>query len=268
MLPEEVGVGIFTTLLILLTVAGLTVYILNHKKLKESTFAKKFQYPIYKWMGIITLHIFRKPITRLSFTFISNLELKKYFAWLGGITLICMVLFFFQVLDSKLIYLTNSDFFYSTFERSDRIMHENYENTRRKDSGRILSAVLESDRITGSSMKVFIPVFSNEEDKMDALCGTYVDTENEEKKIRKEKERAFHLDCLNKYHAFYLNDSLVTADIIRYTHPNKGENGIQASLKTNILKEGLNVLRIEKMQDEQTVFRTMAIPFWFEKGPE
>ena len=215
-------------------------------------------------MTILFFHFFRKPIVRLSFTFLSNLNMKKYMGLSFGMAFICMLMLFARMPDSKMLFLGRTDFFHRQYFRLDRVQPEVYEDKMTAEDGRILTAVLESDRIKGKYMKVFVPVLNPEEIMVDIICGKYKRDEKMTQGEHWDASAQFWLDCYKKYHRFYLNDQLVDADIIKHNHPNKGEDGVLAYIKTENLNEGMNILKIEKLKKESEAFRTMRIPFWFE----
>ncbi len=266
-LPPGAGIVIISVFIFVVSVVSLMILLMNNKRFKGNKIVRKYQYPLYRTMTFVVFHIFRKLIVRLSFTFFSNLELKKYMKWTAGFTVVLMVVMFIQAIDSKLLYFTNKNNFHSIYDRSDRMRPENYLSSRTPAHGRILSAVLESDKISGEAMKVFVPVFSNEGIITDELCGEFSNSNNLEGDERRQAKRLFYSECLRKYHQFYLNDSLTQADISKYTHENRKEDGILAFIKTDALKEGLNVLKIEKIKNENSeIYRTMRIPFYFNKN--
>ena len=264
-LPENVIMVIVSVFILVILIMSFLIMFMNHKNVKERPFVKKYQYLLYTLMSKVTFHVFRKAIVRLSFTFFSNLDLKKYFLWIISFTLVLSIIVIVQVRDSKLLLLTSKDNFYRTYDRTDRMLPENYLNTRKPEHGRVLSAVLDSDVISGEVMKVFVPVFSNEDAKMEQFCGKFNNPDNLKGDEKRRANREFYSECLKKYHQFYLNDKLIEVDISKYTHENKNEEGMLAYIKTEGLQEGLNVLRIEKLKKQNEVYRTMNLPFYFQK---
>ncbi|MEO1263779.1 MAG: hypothetical protein AAFZ15_33535, partial [Bacteroidota bacterium] len=183
--------------------------------------------------------------------------------WLVGLTLIVMVMLITQASHSKLIFLANDQMFDNEYNRGDIAHPECYENSRNKEHGMILSAVLSSDKVSSERIEVFVPVFPNEASRLEELCGVAVYPDSLSNSEKRMINRTHKLKCLDQYHQFYLNDTLVPKNIIKYQHPNQDENGIKAFISTNGLENGKHILKVEKIKKEGEPHRTMQIPFFY-----
>ncbi|MEO1260601.1 MAG: hypothetical protein AAFZ15_17525, partial [Bacteroidota bacterium] len=77
-LPENYAFVTLVLFIVLITLASCTTLVMNSKMLREKTWVKKYHYRFYTVTTKIALNIFRKPIGRLSFTFMSNLKMKNF----------------------------------------------------------------------------------------------------------------------------------------------------------------------------------------------
>lgn len=78
------------------------------------------------------------------------------------------------------------------------------------------------------------------------------------------------LNCLSKFYAIYINDSLyANQQFLFYEHPNKGEKGLHTMIDTKGLLSGRQLLKIEKkklLQGDTLVDAPyVTFPFWLEK---
>ena len=242
----------------------------NNKKLREKEWVKKVHYPLSKWQGRALLHVFYRPVVRLGYMFVTNINLQQYV----GVTFF----FFIAVLGvtmsqllsgSSVIFLNKKDIMYDKYARTDRTYPDVYENLRTPEDGRILSATIESEQVTGEFLRVFVPVFKGEEAVIDRVCGSFEKDEKLSKEENRQKSRQFWVDCYTQYHRFFINDSLYQVDLVKHNHRNKNENGVLSYIPTSGFQEGKNVLRVEKVGGSPgQVYRTMNITFWFSRDEQ
>jgi len=253
---------IFGTLLLLLLASSL----MNVKTFKDRAWVKKYHYPVFSKVTRIFYHIFYYPLTYLGFLFSTNMSFKRHTTsiGLGMIPFMGIVMFF--LINSNVLMLTTSDRLLKHFDRADRAFPESFENYYEEKNTRILTAVIEHEEVYGNQMKVFVPILSNESTITDSLCGEWEREDlfdEEEKKARYQ----YYFDCYSRYHRFYVNDSLYQLEIVKYAHPNQGENGILTYVPTKYFRNGKNILKIEKIRNEKgEVYRSFQIPFWFAGG--
>lgn len=257
-------IGIFLFLIFLGVLSNL---FFNNKKLREKAWVKKWHYPLAMMLGKVVLHIFYRPTTYLGFTFMTNINLRQY---IGASSLFFVVVLAFsmqQLLSgSPVLYIINKEALFRQYKRSDRIHSEVYENLRHSDDGKILTAIIESDQVTGDFLKAFVPIFKSESEVIDSLCGAWANNADLTEDENRQSRYQFWSDCYSKYHQFYVNDSLYRVDIVKHTHRNQGENGVLGFIPTNNFKEGKNILRVEKVRsNKDKPYRIMNIPFWYAK---
>ena len=166
--------------------------------------------------------------------------------------------------NSKIIYFVMPGNLERIYARTDFTEKSAYENNLFEMNERILTTVIESERIEGNTMKVFVPIFENEEPIYEGLCGEYEADDELSRDENRPLKRAFYLNCYHEYHRFYVNDNLYQPELMKYEHPNKGEYGILTYLPTDNFKIGKNMLRVEKLKNKEgEVYRTMNVGFWY-----
>jgi len=234
----------------------------NHENVK----IQSLYYSSYTWFTKIFFHIFNRPITYLSFTFMSNAKVST--AIIGSFLLTFPVMFYtFSQLEKKGVdYLSNPNKFYDQIAASDRNFPHFYEDELKEYELPVWAPFIESRMIHSTVLEVFIPIKNNESDMIKKICGEY-----QKKKfiyddeMRKER-RAFNLACYRKYHKVYLNDSLYNVNLVNYNHPYRNSDGLLGHLPIDQLPPGENVLKIEKLSDDPTTpFRTATIPFYISR---
>ncbi|HFA49639.1 MAG TPA: hypothetical protein ENJ95_11565, partial [Bacteroidetes bacterium] len=77
-LPEGLSQSLGDLIAAFLLFFSALMLLLNSKILKETTFAKKYHYPVLMGFSKLMLHVFYKPVTRISYIFSSNFSMKKY----------------------------------------------------------------------------------------------------------------------------------------------------------------------------------------------
>ena len=233
----------------------------NHKRLRDKPLVKRWQYPIYKGVQTVFLHIFARPASYLAMVFQTNLSLKRYVGIVVVMMFVVMLFFSSRFFNFRFISFMRPELLYEHYDEEDRLIPDHYASMHKGDR-RLLSLELENDVVSGDFLRVFVPVFSRESAITDSLC-----VEFEEQSSSDDSEKPnYYTACYQKMHRFYVNDSLYqNQEIIRYQHPNQGEDGILIYLPTDQFKTGKNVLRVEKSNVEPgSVLRRMQALFWFE----
>lgn len=247
------------------------VMLTNIKSLRDRAWVKRWQYPIYKISSFITMHIFARPASQLAMTFQTNLSIKRYTGYVFGFMILVGVAFIIRYGGRTLIAFTRPEILYETYDRSDRLVPAHYATLRDPDQ-RLFSLELESDRITDDFLRVFVPVLEWESEARDSLCGVFTPSDDLSRQERRAAIRSFSTDCYQRRHSFYVNDSLYhSPDLVKYEHPNQGEDGILVYLPTAGFQVGKNVLRVEKNGGVPgSTMRTMQAVFWYEprSGPD
>ena len=257
----QIIVGLFLTFFFGVVFAN---FLFNSKSFRGKPIAKKYHYRISTLAGKIMLHVFYRPANYIGFTFLSNINLGQYIKASAFFFFSVLAVTMFQLISgSSILYVLHKDKLLERYERIDRTHPEVYEETRIPEDGYIVSAMIESERISGDYLKVFVPVLRGEKGTIENLCGEWSsdpqldDTENQKNRWQ------FWLDCYTKYHRFYVNDTLYDVEIVKHTHRNRGEFGILTYIPTQNFKKGKNLLKVEKVGAGGKVARTMNIPFWY-----
>jgi hypothetical protein len=261
-LPSKILTFLGIALLVILTSFSIVIYFLNLKRFHDN---EKIQYWYFKTgqaFNKINYNILYYPVTRITYLFVTNSSIKKFTFATFGLFFAISIIAFSQMINSNLPLMSTPTTLVEQFSRTDRMKTNHYESNL-DGSQKLLSAVIPSEKINDNLLKVFVPVFFNEGIMMDSLCGEWQKDEklNNDKNLL--KRRMHWLNCAHQYHQFYVNDNLYTSELMRFDHPNQGENGVLTYLPTEKFKLGKNILRIEKVKKDGSVYRTIRIPFWF-----
>lgn len=253
---------ILTGILIFVTASSVAQMILKSKWIQKNSSLAKWYYPLYHLSSRMLLHVFYRPITRLSFTFATNLKWSSYLLGLFLFVLIIMFSGTLKLAQSQALMLASPSLFEGKFSREDRLVPDHYEDQRSAQHGRILSVLIPGMLIKDPFLKVFVPVMGHESMTIDSVCGQWKHNDALSEAANKQERRKFTLECYGQYHRFYLNDSLYTPKIRFFDHPNEHEPGILTYLPLAHLPAGEHVLRVEKVSPQANgVSRKMIVPF-------
>ncbi len=261
-LPLKIQLILAGLLFLLLMSISFSFLIIHSKKYKNNVSVQEKGYKVYTVYSFIVFHVFRKPYFYLVNLIMSNINKKKFIGWMFASFIPVMVFSGYYLFDSKNIFLFDAPLFLSTYARSDKTFPEEYEEHLTAESGPIYSTLIESELIEGKMMKVFVPIFNNEEIIYSAYCGEYVDQEDLDGDENTKQVKQFDVDCYNKYHRVSVNEERVSTDFIKHNHPHRGTFGVLTYLPTDNFKKGKNFLKVEKLTVD-SVYRTMVVPFWF-----
>lgn len=267
-LPPSVIDILGIVLMVALLIPSFIMVYCNTEKNKKDDKLQLLAYRLNYGFGKVITHVFQKPLTFIGMVFMSHIDLKKYiFRMLLLITPIA-ILSMYNIIQSKSIGLANPDIIYRDYWYYESSASENYEENITENSKRIFSTIIPSELIEGNMMKIFIPVFTNEENNQIALCGEYQEEENLSKQDNRWKESLFRMNCYKQYHRITVNEKEYHPDFVEYHHPHKKEFGVLTYIPTDdFKKKERNFLRVEKLTiDSAIVYRTMVIPFWFGGG--
>ncbi|GJM35713.1 MAG: hypothetical protein DHS20C18_47140 [Saprospiraceae bacterium] len=261
--PEQ---QIFYVLLFLLIITSISTGMLNSKSIRDKEWVKKIHYPFtIKVVSRLIYTIFYKPINYITYIFFTNNKKKQAITTFILYLVVVMVVAMPTLIRSNSVY-HNQDYFFKLDTRFDRSVFYNYED-QLEDNRYILHPIIASEKITGSQLKVFIPISQREEASIDKLCGEFEESEKLDDDENREKERIFELDCLRRYYHFYINDQVLSSkDLLKHVHTNRREKGVLIYLPTSNCKEGLNILKIAfEYYNEKGEKREANIPFWYSR---
>jgi len=210
----------------------------NHDK-------EKLQIWNFKLVRLSSMIIFGPlytSILQVSMIFGSNFKKKKSLVYLILVFVISGVgISFFQIFDTNIPYLiANETYFDATKVHSEYYASENINNSF------LLAPEIESDKITSSLVKVFIPIYTNEKRRREGVCEKFITDENNSKSVERQNKRIHFLNCYKKYHHVYLDEELVGTDFLKYTHPRTKQFGILVYVEVSNLKSGMHTIRVEK----------------------
>lgn len=266
-LPDSIWQYVGYGLLVFLVLFSLLMLVLNMGRFKKND---KMQHIFYRIGRIIgsTMHVFYRPSQYILMTIFTSEVSKKNMSYFMVVYLLSSLFLGASLAGTNFQHFTTYSKeagYMRYFNRPDKIIPAHYENLRSEEEGRILSAILENDKIEGKQFELFVPLFFNERRLykacLDALDTSNSASEEEERRLKYEQR----LKCYKQYHHFTINGVAVQPlSMLAMEHPNKGENGIQVQFATKDLQKGENILRIEKRHLEtQELFRKIAIPFQF-----
>ncbi len=261
-LPINIQLILASLFVLLFFVVSLLVMMLNSKKYQNNIYLQEKGYKVYTFYSYIIFHIFRKPYFYLVNLVMSNLNKRQFIGWMMAGMLVITLFGGYHMFDSKNVFLIDAPTFLGFYERTDKTFIEEYEEHLMIDGGPIYSTLIEKELIEGKMMKVFVPIFDNEQVVYSAYCGDYIDQEALDQEENKKQARQFYVDCYNKYHRVSINDEVIITDFIKHNHPHRGTYGVLTYLPTDNFKKGKNYLKVEKLSVDG-VYRTMVVPFWF-----
>lgn len=264
-LPNYVFYVFFIVINLLLLISVIIPLILNHDRFKGNASIQENGYKIFKLASFVFHHVFRKPNLYLPYLFQSysrRIESGVY----GGVIMIAMVIVsFFNLKESSIGYFINPNKMLEQYAIEEEILPQVYETNLTEQSNSIYSAMIPSEVVSDNMMKLFIPIFPNEEPIYTNLCGAFEEQTSLTRAENRKNRRLFNFACFNRYHRITVNDSIVSSELLLHQHPHKKSDGVLTYLPTDNFKKGKNLLKVEKLTNDSTgVYRTMMIPFWFE----
>jgi hypothetical protein len=225
----------------------------NHNNEKLQT----WNFRLVRISSMITFGPLYKSILQVSMIFGSNFKKKKSLVYLILVFLISGAgISLFKVFDSNIPYLIGATTYYDETK-----VYSEYYATENTNNTFLLAPEIESDKITSSLVKVFIPIYTNEKRRREGVCERFISDENNSKSVERQNKRIHFLDCYKKYHQVYIDEELVSADFLKYTHPRTKQFGILAYIEFFDLKRGMHRLKVVKNFGEGDI-QQWSIPFY------
>ncbi len=257
-IPREAWVSLAGIMVILSYVYIAILIIANIKRFKENVKVQNLFFFVVKWSNLIIMGPLYKYMLQVNTIFATNFKKKKSLIWL----LFTFVAVGFLVSQYKL-YNSKSTFLLDpqSYSSSSKLYSNSYANTADKEAF-LLGPQIESDVVERSLMKLFIPIYSYEDELCDRLTGVYIKSGDLERDAEREIRRKWHLDRRVNYHEIQLNDRDITVDFIGYNLPNTGQYGLlgYVNLQGGVAQEK-NELRIRKeLEDNESEW---TIPFHY-----
>jgi len=247
--------------------AGVIIFglIANLERFKGNERIQHYYFLIAKYFGYFMTPIFFKPINQITMTFFSGYKKgKSNIGLTAAFFAIAMSLSFTHIFKSNIGILIKKGEEASFFQKN-KIYPEFYEDSH-PEKKTIMNPVIPSQQINGSFLKIFIPVFDNEDFIQENFCGTFVEDEAKSWAENRRAKKEQMIFCYQKYHQVFVNDSLYQVEFLKEDHPHNLEFGIVGFLPTDRFLKGKNELRTVKLETpEGEIYDELTIPFWFSK---
>ena len=244
------------------TVNMLVTIVANLKKFKEHEKVQLWYFRTTRLSSILTYGPLYKVILQVTMTFGSNFKKKKSMVGM-------VIVFLLSGIFVSAFFAEDSNIFYLFLNRKsdeNRYYSEYYADQNIGESF-LLGPEIESDIVKGEYLKIFIPIFNNEDAFQDSICGEFEGEGKVTSPEYRDASRAFHYQCYQKYHSVFLNDKKLTIDFLKHDHSRTQQWGILGYLPTKNFKNGKNSVRIRKGSDKELI-REWAIPFYFVRGDD
>jgi len=252
LLAPAVLIGLLLVLQTIFSVIG------NLKVFKDNEIIQNSFFKLVKWASMVTYGPLYKYLLQVSMAFASNFKKKK--------SLVFLVLLFFvsgmcvaivKVTDTNIFYLIDLDKQYSDQMYLGYYYDQNPNNTF------LVTPQIQSDIIEGTTVKLFIPVFHNERNYQDAVCGEYKDDEGLTRIENKLRGRKFYLECYNAYHKVKLNGVLINMEFLKKYHQISEQFGVVGFIDKELFQKGKNTIEITKTLGDVREYN-WSIPFYFQ----
>ncbi len=265
LLPSLSVFLIFFLLLAVLFLPGVFVSLLHLKFLREKNWVKAIHYPLFTFSSGIALNFTFKPLTYILLNFYSNVKSQRF------IIIFLSLSFFLGFVGSGGLVLSNIAYFLKDnfFVHGDNKLaaRPNLYEDKIAEDDIVISALIPSLKVESPYLEVFVPSFRRERAAREELCGSYQEDESLSEKENAARKDSFNLACMQQFHQFYIDDSLVQAlDFLQYRRLEGRQKGIMATLDLQSLSSGKHLLIIKKKYfDEDGSPRRLNIPFIYRK---
>ena len=210
----------------------------NHDKEK----LQHLNFRISKFSNALLLGPIYKSILQVFMIFGSNFKKKKSLVYL-------MLIFLFaggfiavvQMEKTNIPYLIRQDVYFDATE-----IHSSFYKSENSKLSLLLAPEIESDKIESNSLKIFIPIYSNEKNFRESFCGSFVSDTTKSRQENRILRRQHDLDCYHKYNIVYLNGEKLNVEYLKYEYPRTEQFGIVTYIDVSNTKLGINNLTIKK----------------------
>lgn len=255
---------VFLILILLFLIPTMFSGILNNKALRDKKWVQRIHFKLsIRIFGRIMYNVFYEPGYYILYILLTNFKRNRMGLWVVlGIFLIMLISL--PVFMNSNVGLLRQKAFFEMAETDHRIFVDNYED--QMTPGRaVFAPLLPSDVISGSVMRVFIPMSRREKVLINEYCAGYKEDKSLSRRENNRRRRNQFKDCRVNYYELYVNDNkLDSLEFFRHTHPNAGEEGLLTYIPSQHFQEGINRLRIVHLyQNESGEKKESLIPFWF-----
>lgn len=263
LLPQFPISTIFMIMLSTLVVPGMIAGVLNAKKLRDKAWVQKIHYPLLvKSSSRIVFNFLYQPILYINSTFITNQKKRANTLGLLGYMLLILPVFIVVFIQSNVLFSIQR-YYFSNADRQDRFYSAHYEDHLSTDQ-LIQNPIIPSSEITGSGVKLFLPLPTREEVVLNKKYGEYKmdSTLNDSQNLL--RNRAWFKEQGKKYFHIELNGRKFVPDQLRsYNHHNANEYGFLAYIPDSLLLHGENLIYIQSEYRYKGKKRESFIPFWY-----
>lgn len=247
-----------------IAVQGIIGALAVSKKLKQNQSFQHFYFKLSKATSYLLFPGIFKSISQLMLTFYSNFKYDLNF-FRVGIVMVVAGLYMTSFEDkSNLLVLSRGEDYFENL-KSDDYHRNNFYLDKVSHDSKVVNPIIPSEIISGSIMKLFIPVFTSEQKMQDDLCGEYVKDEALDRSENKLKRWAFQSSCCQRYIKVTINGQAYDLDMPLHQLNHKSERGVMTHIPTTYFIKGKNEIRVTKIKNAQgESFREYRIPFWYE----
>lgn len=246
-------------ILVLSLVSSVFGLVGNRKKNRENVELQTWGFKLVKFSSIILYGPLYKTILQITMIFGSNFKKRKSFMYL-------IILFSFsgllvggyQLLKTNISYLIVSEGYFDETK-----LYPAYYEINNKQNNFLLAPEIESDIIKGDVIKVFIPIFTNEDAIKDSICGEPILDETLSRAEKKKARRALNLKCYSQYHNVYLDDQKIEVSYLKNEHQRTHQFGIVTFIPIDEIPVGNHKLTVKKEANGK-VYKSFEIPFYRE----
>ena len=230
----------------------------NLKYNREKEKLQIWNFKIVRFVYIMVWGPLYKSILQVSMIFGSNFKKKKNLVYLVILFLFSgMLVSVFQITNTNILYLINRDSYFDSTKS-----YASYYASEKDHNDFLLNPEIESDKVSSSVVKLFIPIFSHEKKMRQAVCDSYIKDSKISRLEQRKVERTQLLDCYHKYNRVLINGREIKVDFLRYNHPDTNQQGVICYLDLSHLKTGINNLKIKKIYGEENRSEWI-IPFYY-----
>jgi len=230
----------------------------NLKGNKEKEKLQILSFKVVRFVSMLLYGPLYRPILQVSMIFGSNFKKKKSLVYLIFLFLVSgAIVALVQFDKTNIPYLIVKDSYVDT----TRVNSDYYENQNEYNEF-LLTPEIESDRIKSNSIKVFIPIFSNEKKMREDVCDDYIKDDNKSRNEQRKARGLNYLECYHKYNFVYINGEKIQVEYLKYNHSRTKQFGILGYVTLSNLKVGMNTITIKKEYSEQHIDE-WSIPFYY-----
>lgn len=245
--------------LVLILIFGMIISIpANMKKFRNNETIQHSYFLYAKWGSLLLYGPIYKSVLQISMLFGSNFKKKKGLVKMVGFMLLIGFVF-------GGVKMLNSDFRYllthsREFDQS-RIYDYHYAaNT--KEANFLLAPEIQSEIITGKTIKLFVPILNHETKIISEICELNKEAITFDDKLERQKNWQANLDCYASKLRIHLDDQIIAVDFLKTDHPQTQQFGLSGFIPLADLPDGLHRLKITKEVSSE-IEKNWEIPFYF-----